>query len=349
MHTGVVSLVRRFGFLLFGSVLACSACSSEKPNQQATPPSNPAAVGATEPGGMHSGSEWPSYNGGYDATRYSSLSRINTGNVASLTEVARFKLPETTAFQSGPVLVDGTMYVTTANNTYAFDPRTGEQRWIQRFDPKSAGIGTPVRGVGYADGRLFRGTPDGHLLALDAKTGVVIWDVVGADATIGEYYTAAPVVWEGRVYMANSGSDVGAIGHIRAFDTQTGKQLWNFDVVPSTGPGSETWKEAEHEREPRVSVSRSIFALVDDRDRAYFGRDGRDQDQVGYIDANTRAIFGRSYAAEPDVLVKELAADEAVAAADTLLLTVPNTLGVDYNAHVLESVLKHVAPSLGWR
>jgi len=111
----------------------------------------------------------------------------------------------------------------------------------------------------------------------------------------------------------------------------------------------EAWKEAEHEREPRVSVSRSIFALVDDRDRAYFGRDGRDQDQVGYIDANTRAIFGRSYAAEPDVLVKELAADEAVAAADTLLLTVPNTLGVDYNAHVLESVLKHVAPSLGWR
>ena len=73
------------------------------------------------------------------------------------------------------------------------------------------------------------------------------------------------------------------------------------------------------------------------------------QDQVGYIDANTRAIFGRSYAAEPDVLVKELAADEAIAAADTLLLTVPNTLGVDYNAHVIESILKYVAPELGWR
>ena len=89
----------------------------------------------------------------------------------------------------------------------------------------------------------------------------------------------------------------------------------------------EAWKEAGHAREPRVSVSRSIFALVDDRDRAYFGRDGRDQDQIGYIDANTRAIFGRSYAAEPDVLVKQLAADEAIAAADTLLLTVPNQLG----------------------
>ena len=96
-------------------------------------------------------------------------------------------------------------------------------------------------------------------------------------------------------------------------------------------------------------MSRSIFALVDDRDRAYFGREGRDQDQVGYIDANTRAIFGRSYAAEPEVLVKQLAADEAIAAADTLLLTVPNQLGVDYNAHVIESILKYVAPELGWR
>jgi alkanesulfonate monooxygenase SsuD/methylene tetrahydromethanopterin reductase-like flavin-dependent oxidoreductase (luciferase family) len=111
----------------------------------------------------------------------------------------------------------------------------------------------------------------------------------------------------------------------------------------------EAWKEAGHQRDPRVSVSRSIFPLVDDRDRAYFGRDTRDLDQVGYIDANTRAIFGRSYTAEPHVLVKELAADEAIAAADTLLLTVPNTLGVDYNAHVIDSVLKYVAPELGWR
>ena len=111
----------------------------------------------------------------------------------------------------------------------------------------------------------------------------------------------------------------------------------------------DAWKAAGHARAPRVSVSRSIFALVDDRDRAYFGRDARDQDQVGYIGANTRAIFGRSYAAEPDVLVKQLAADEAIAAADTLLLTVPNQLGVDYNAHAIESILKYVAPQLGWR
>jgi alkanesulfonate monooxygenase SsuD/methylene tetrahydromethanopterin reductase-like flavin-dependent oxidoreductase (luciferase family) len=110
----------------------------------------------------------------------------------------------------------------------------------------------------------------------------------------------------------------------------------------------EAWKAAGHEREPRVSVSRSIFALVNDQDRAYFGHNA-DQDQIGYIDEKTRAIFGRSYAAEPDRLVRQLAEDEAIAEADTLLLTVPNQLGVEYNAHVIEAVLTHIAPALGWR
>ena len=111
----------------------------------------------------------------------------------------------------------------------------------------------------------------------------------------------------------------------------------------------DAWKEAGHTREPRVSVSRNIFALVDDRDRAYFGHGGDDEDQIGFIDERKRSIFGRSYAAEPDVLIEQLRLDEAIAAADTLLLTVPNQLGVDYNAHVMEAILTHVAPALGWR
>jgi alkanesulfonate monooxygenase SsuD/methylene tetrahydromethanopterin reductase-like flavin-dependent oxidoreductase (luciferase family) len=111
----------------------------------------------------------------------------------------------------------------------------------------------------------------------------------------------------------------------------------------------EAWKKAGHSRAPRVSVSRSIFPLVNDLDFDYFGQEKHDRDQIGFIDANTRAVFGRSYVSEPDALVKELAADEAIAAADTLLMTIPSTLGVDYNAHVIESVLKYVAPELGWR
>ena len=108
------------------------------------------------------------------------------------------------------------------------------------------------------------------------------------------------------------------------------------------------WKEAGHTREPRVSVSRSIFALVDDRDRAYFGG-GQDEDHIGFIDPKTRAIFGRSYAAEPPALIEQLKQDEAIAEADTLLLTVPNQLGVAYNAHVIEAILTHIAPAMGWR
>lgn len=110
----------------------------------------------------------------------------------------------------------------------------------------------------------------------------------------------------------------------------------------------DAWASAGHDWTPRVSVSRSIFPLVDERDHAYFGGQGDDQDQVGYIDGGS-ARFGRSYAAEPDKLIEELAEDEAIAAADTLLLTVPNQLGVDYNAHVIEAVLTQVAPALGWR
>jgi alkanesulfonate monooxygenase SsuD/methylene tetrahydromethanopterin reductase-like flavin-dependent oxidoreductase (luciferase family) len=109
------------------------------------------------------------------------------------------------------------------------------------------------------------------------------------------------------------------------------------------------WAEAGHTRPARVSVSRSIFPLMNEVDRAYFGSDEEQTDQIGFLDSSTRAVFGRGYAAEPDVLIEQLRKDDAIAAADTLLLTIPNQLGVSYNVHVLESILAHVAPALGWR
>ncbi|QJY48147.1 LLM class flavin-dependent oxidoreductase [Pseudonocardia broussonetiae] len=110
----------------------------------------------------------------------------------------------------------------------------------------------------------------------------------------------------------------------------------------------DAWAEAGHDREPRVSVSRSIFPIVSDLDKQLFWRERHSTDQVGHLDGGD-ARFGRTYAGEPDKLIDELAEDEAIAAADTLLLTVPTQLGVDYNAHVVESVLTHLAPELGWR
>ncbi|MDO8106311.1 LLM class flavin-dependent oxidoreductase [Isoptericola sp. b441] len=152
--------------------------------------------------------------------------------------------------------------------------------------------------------------------------------------------TNATAQWAARLGMNLQSSTLKFDESGKPFHVQQAEQIQAF---------RDAWAEAGHEREPRVSVSRSIFALTDDRDRLYFGRSDEDRDQIGMIDEQTRAIFGRSYAAEPDVLVEQLRADEAVAAADTLLLTVPNQLGVDYNAHVLESILEHVAPALGWR
>ena len=152
--------------------------------------------------------------------------------------------------------------------------------------------------------------------------------------------TNATAAWAGKLGMHLQSSTLKSDESGRPFHVQQAEQIRMF---------REAWKEAGHTREPRVSVSRSIFALVDDRDRMYFGRGNESEDQIGLLGDNTRAIFGRSYAAEPDVLVDELAKDEAIAAADTLLLTVPNQLGVDYNAQIIEAILKHVAPGLGWR
>ena len=152
--------------------------------------------------------------------------------------------------------------------------------------------------------------------------------------------TDATAVWAAQLGMNLQSSTLKFDESGKPFHIQQAEQIRAYRAA---------WKEAGHGFEPRVSVSRSIFALVNDMDRAYFGGGGREEDQFGYIEPEKRAVFGRGYAAEPEVLIKELAADEAIAEADTLLLTVPNQLGVEYNAHVIEAILTLVAPALGWR
>jgi alkanesulfonate monooxygenase SsuD/methylene tetrahydromethanopterin reductase-like flavin-dependent oxidoreductase (luciferase family) len=157
-----------------------------------------------------------------------------------------------------------------------------------------------------------------------------IWWGAGTDAT---------AQWAAKLGMNLQSSTLKIDESGKPFHIQQAEQIRAFRAA---------WTEAGHARDPRVSVSRSIFALVSDRDRMYFGRDDS-ADQIGFLSENERAIFGRSYADEPDRLIAQLKEDEAIAEADTLLLTVPNQLGVDYNAHVIEAILKHVAPGMGWR
>src|ERR1700758_5528172 len=191
------------------------------------------------------------------------------------------------------------------------------------------------RGKGYAEPNphpMFP-TPSGLLRLEPYSTGLRdrIWWGSASNAT---------AVWAAKLGMNMQSSTL-------KFD-ETGEPL-HIQQAAQIRAFRAAWKEAGHARTPRVSVSRSIFALLDDRDRAYFGRGGQDEDQIGFLDETTRAIFGRSDAAEPDVLIEQLRNDEAIAEADTLLLTVPNQLGVAYNVHVMEAILTVVAPGLGWR
>ena len=158
-----------------------------------------------------------------------------------------------------------------------------------------------------------------------------IWWGAGSNAT---------AEWAARLGMNLQSSTLKDDETGEPFHIQQAKQIRAY---------RDAWAQAGHTRTPRVSVSRSIFALMDDRDRRYFGSGHDDSDKVGFLDEKTRAIFGRSYAAEPDKLIAQLQQDEAIAEADTLMLTVPNQLGVDYNVHVIESILRHVAPAMGWR
>jgi alkanesulfonate monooxygenase SsuD/methylene tetrahydromethanopterin reductase-like flavin-dependent oxidoreductase (luciferase family) len=158
-----------------------------------------------------------------------------------------------------------------------------------------------------------------------------IWWGAGSDRT---------AVWAAKLGLNLQSSTLKADETGEPFHVQQARQIRAYRAA---------WAEAGHTRAPRVSVSRNIVALTSDQDRQYFGPGGEDADQVGYLGEAGRAIFGRSYVAEPDRLIEQLRADEAIAEADTLLITIPNQLGVAYNAHLLDSVIRHVAPALGWR
>ena len=192
-----------------------------------------------------------------------------------------------------------------------------------------------LRGKGFAqpNPRPMFPNPPGLLRLEPYSEGLRerIWWGAGSNAT---------AIWAAKLGMNLQSSTLKTDETGEPFHVQQAAQIRAYRAA---------WKEAGHTREPRVSVSRSILALMDDRDRAYFGSGREDEDQIGFLDPRTRTIFGRSYAAEPDVLIEHLRKDDAIAEADTLLLTVPNQLGVAYNAHVIGAILTHVAPALGWR
>lgn len=187
---------------------------------------------------------WTSYNGTADGQRFGTPDQITSENAGSLAEVCRIKLDDSGAFHTGLVQLGGVIYLDTAHDTIAIDATNCSQRWRNVYVPEQADVFSVNRGVAYANGKLFRGTPDGRLLAIDAATGKTIWQQQAGDPKQGEFFSAAPIIWQGLLIIGSAGSDWGVRGRIMAYDQETGREIWRFNTIPrGKEPGAETWKE----------------------------------------------------------------------------------------------------------
>jgi alcohol dehydrogenase (cytochrome c) len=190
-----------------------------------------------------SSSQWLGYNNTFDSQRFSPLKEITVTNVGDLKETCELALGDDGSFQSGPLVIGDTLYVTTAHTTVALGAADCAVRWRHAYTPEEDEVFPVNRGLAYLDGRLFRGTADGRLLAIDAKTGTELWRVRAGDPKQGEFFSAAPIAWNGMVFIGPAGSDWGIRGRMAAFDASTGEEVWRFDTVPmGDEPGAKTWK-----------------------------------------------------------------------------------------------------------
>jgi alcohol dehydrogenase (cytochrome c) len=178
--------------------------------------------------------DWPSYNKTLTSERFSDLSQINTTNVAKLKVLCTYDTWRITSFESGLIMVEGALIGTTEFDIFSIDPSTCAENW-RTHEEYPAYILPTNRGAAYLDGKLFRGTDDGRVLAYDFKTGTRLWETTIADVKKGEDVPAAPIAWEGLVFIGNAGGDFkGAKGHMYALDAKTGKIVWQFFLVPKT-------------------------------------------------------------------------------------------------------------------
>ncbi|MEO7985343.1 MAG: PQQ-binding-like beta-propeller repeat protein [Gemmatimonadales bacterium] len=228
------------------------------------PPSVPRAAGTshTERGALpphamparpQPATDWSGYNNTPDGARFSPLEQITPRNAHTLQPVCTFDLGERAAMESGPVVVDGVLFVTTARNTYAIDAATCALRWkhTYAYAPAPPYDLKVNRGVAYADGRLYRGANDGRVYALDATSGEEIWNVVTGDPSVGETFPAAPAAWGGLVFIGNAGGDnFGVTGRMMALDGTTGGVVWSTELIARHGAAGATWP-AETELFPR--------------------------------------------------------------------------------------------------
>lgn len=242
------------GYPPTGKVLKVDAAAAAKIASEPEPvlPAEPKLLGRSSTNASPSDEEianpsdddWLSYNRDYTGQRFSALKQITTGNVKHLAPSCIFQTGDTGSFQASPVIYKGKLYVTTTHGTFAIDAATCKELWRHTYTPPGA-EGLPVnRGVALYRGKVLRGTSDGHIIALDMMTGALLWDVWVANSLNGANINGALVAFGGKVFAGQGGADRGHVGHIYAFDVETGKRVWTFDPIPTGNqPGAETWEK----------------------------------------------------------------------------------------------------------
>jgi PQQ-dependent dehydrogenase (methanol/ethanol family) len=188
---------------------------------------------------------WLMYNKDYQAQRYSGLRQINTRSASRLRAVCAFQLGQVGWYQASPVIYDGTLYITAGGSTYAIDAATCRKRWQHHYvTAEHAPIISVNRGIALYRGAVYRTTPTGHLIALDAGSGKLLWDVRVSSTASGHWLAAAPIAFDGKIFAGEAGADAGANGHVYAFDSATGALIWTFDLVPTgSQTGADTWQQ----------------------------------------------------------------------------------------------------------
>jgi alcohol dehydrogenase (cytochrome c) len=235
-HSAVAAcIVAGFAAMFISAASATAPTASQQPSTQG-PTQAELDSADTDP------ANWLTDNKGYLGYRFSTLSKINADNAHDLKQICSFPLGLRGSFQNGPIVYEGTLYTTTAFTTTAIDAATCEKRWEYEYEPKNP-LAPNNKGAAIAAGRVIRGTPDGHLIALDAKTGALLWDRQVMDPTKGEFATAAPLIWNDMVFMGKAGADLGIRGEMMAFRATDGEKIWGFDTIPSPDQvGGDTWK-----------------------------------------------------------------------------------------------------------
>jgi len=237
----------RFGITTACCVCLLAGCGRTEPAPESTGSAAPAAPATAPTRANVAAADWPTYNRTLAGDRFSPLTEIDRSNVAQLRVACTYVLPEVSAMQAGPIVISGTMYFTTERNSYSIDAATCAEKWrVERQSSRPSPLGVQ-RGFAYLDGRLFRGTSDAHVLALDAADGHTIWDVTmdGAD-TPGLSMPMAPIAANGLVFIGNAGGDqTGVTGHVYGLDARDGRVVWRFDVVPEDPAVRATWPNAD--------------------------------------------------------------------------------------------------------